>query len=93
MSGFVGVRFPDNHPIMDYPKGQRSFRVRELVDMGLEIKDTLISISVNLKMINERLAHIESESKSSGVVKFNLADNQPSDNHHIKVDLDAFSDL
>lgn len=93
MSGSVGVRFPENHPIMSYPKGQRSWRVRELVDMGLAIKDTLFSINEHLKLLSERLSQIECKLESSGVTKFEVTKNQLSDNSQVKVDLEAFSDL
>jgi acyl transferase domain-containing protein len=43
---------PDDHPVWSFPKGQRSERVRELLDLALRLEK-------GFRLMEERLARLE----------------------------------
>lgn len=82
----LSVRFPENHPILDYPSGKRSQRVRELVDLALRLESILSSI-------DSRMARIENILVSGPGT---AAPSYPEKNDEKKTvvfDVDAFTEI
>lgn len=96
-TGVVSVRFPDGHPIFDYPDKQRGARIRELVDTALKIENLGKGFE-RLDDILNRLAKIESMLSDGVMVNKKpqkVEDNHTTEEHKSKVviDIDAFANI
>lgn len=87
----ITVRFPSNHSVFDYPAGQRSSKIRELVDLSMRLESLLRSI-------DSRLSRIESmvTETSAGIKTGKETKHQPINNvgeKKVVIDIDAFTDI
>jgi len=82
----ISVRFPAEHPVLKYPPGKRSQRVRELVDTALRLESILSSI-------DSRLARLEGilVSDPDGLVQPGTEKND--EKKPLVFDVDAFTNL
>jgi hypothetical protein len=86
-SRIIGVRFPVDHPIWNYPEGQRASWIRKLVDLLLIGKiDFLVEQMVEVKnavmRLEERLDALEAVSPK-----------KPEPPPAVKIDPAAFLDI
>ena len=59
-SRIIGVRFPIDHPIWNYPEGQRASWIRKVVDLLLIGKidfliEQMVDVKKSVKRLEERL--------------------------------------
>ncbi|MCF8022661.1 MAG: hypothetical protein K9L17_08225 [Clostridiales bacterium] len=80
----IEIYLPDDHPVLALPRGQRSQRIREALDLMDRLEKTLTSMDNRLARIEEKL--------NSGVT---LQKREPEENpeQEIEFDYDAFQDL
>lgn len=88
-AGKVTVRFPPGHPVLEYPPGQISDRVRHLVDVSLQIEKVMQPINQQLAQMNARLERLESLLESGVTPKEKPLKTEKAPN--IIFDLDAFA--
>lgn len=52
----MSVPFPPNHPVWDYPEGQRAAKVRDWVDIATKLEAELRRIRDELRLMREGLS-------------------------------------
>lgn len=80
------VRFPAGHPVLKYPPGQRSQRVRELVDAALRLETILSSI-------DNRLARMESMLLTGGGMSEKTPEETRNAEKMVVFDIEAFTEI
>ncbi|MDA8334237.1 MAG: hypothetical protein M0Z41_04450 [Peptococcaceae bacterium] len=58
----LSIRVPKEHPLWNLPAGQRSTKVREALDLGLNLMLILEEIRDRLVMMDSRLQRLETGS-------------------------------
>ena len=85
------VRFPSEHPIFKYPSGQRSLRVRELVDFSLRLESILGSIDSRLARIEGMV--IGSGTKIDKIPEQYNGDGDKGEEKRVMFDINAFTEI
>ena len=89
----ISVRFPDDHPIKDTLTGQRSERIRELVEMGLKMEQRNDEVLLQLEEIKRILERVHIEPAASATNYTSEEKVTQNKNNKITFDFDAFSDI
>lgn len=82
----ISVRFPANHPVLNYPVGKRSQRVRELVDTALRLEGILCSI-------DSRMARIEGILITGPVTPKEQPPENNDEKKPVVFDIEAFTEI
>lgn len=92
----LDIRLPEDHPLLQHPKGTRSQKAREAIDTGLavsnnlrEIKNLLHSLDLRMEKLENALETIQAK----GFQSIEAEDEQGNQTNVAKFDVDAFMNL
>lgn len=87
------IRLPSDHPLWNYPPGQRSQKTREAIDLGLNLAGVLNEIKVLVTALDSRLDRLEKMMTTGAIAAQN---EKPEEDVSVSIenfDIDAFTEL